>query len=82
MLPPQEIQLAILAIARANLGAAPEELVLGAAKALGFKNIGAQLRDTLRAHVSALETDGSLRREGDLLVERQGASASNVSAVA
>ncbi len=41
MLPPAEMRLALVGVARANLGASPDELVQGAARAFGFRSVGA-----------------------------------------
>ena len=68
MLPPAEICTAALAIVRSNFGAAPEEVVQGAARAFGFKSIGSQLREAVRTQLDAMVEAGDLLRKGDVLV--------------
>jgi very-short-patch-repair endonuclease/DNA polymerase III delta prime subunit len=67
MLPPAEIEAAALAIVTANLGATPEEVVMGTSRLFGFKATSAQLRQVLTAVVDAAVRDGVLIPQGDLL---------------
>lgn len=68
MLPPAEIEQAMLEIVRANYGARPDELILAASRAFGFASTSAQLRAVLAATVTRLEANGTLERKEDLLV--------------
>ncbi len=68
MLPPAEMDLAVLEAARRNFGGSADELVQEGARSLGFRTVGAQLREVMRARVSALEGEGRLVRAKDVLI--------------
>lgn len=68
MLPPAEIEQAMIEIVRANYGAGREELIQAASRAFGFASTSAQLRTILAATVDRLETNGTLQRKDDLLL--------------
>lgn len=68
MLPPAEVKVAAVAVARTNFGAAPDEIVQGVARAFGYKLLGSQLRECIRSVLDAMIEAGELVRSGDLLV--------------
>ena len=68
MLPPVEVDAAVLEAARRNFGGSADELLQEGARALGFRTVGGQLREFVTARVAALEEDGRLVRAGDLLM--------------
>lgn len=71
MLPPSEIDLAILEIVEANYGAGRAELVQAVSRAFGFSATSAQLRALLSAAVDRLVETQSLVIKGDMLVTAQ-----------
>ena len=67
MLPPQEIDQALIEIVDANFGAGRDELVQAAARAFGFASTGAQLRGVLEDSIDRLLEINELVEQGDLL---------------
>ena len=67
-LPPKELEAAIMRVARAGLGATPDEVAAAAPRLLGFKSVGAPLRQAVEAAIARLEEGGVLGREAGLLV--------------
>lgn len=75
-LPPAELEIAILDVVRANYGATDEQVVMSAARAVGFKSTSGQLRELLAKVISAaIAGDRLARRNGMLVI---GASAPSV----
>ena len=64
-LPPQEIDLAVVGIVNANLGATVDELVHEVARKLGYRSTSAQLRAVLEDRIEAMIKDARVRRDGD-----------------
>lgn len=73
-LPPKELEAAVLQVARTGLGATPDEVVAAAPRLLGFKSVGAQLRQAVAAAIARLEETGVLGREAGLLVVTGGST--------
>lgn len=67
MLPPSEIQQAIITFVAAHLGATEEEAITGASRLFGFKATSAQLKQLIVGAITAAEQAGMLVRQGDLL---------------
>jgi very-short-patch-repair endonuclease len=67
MLPPVEIEHAMVEIVRANYGAGREELIQAASRGFGFAATSSQLRATLAASIDRLIENGQLSANGDLL---------------
>jgi very-short-patch-repair endonuclease len=67
-LPPQEIDAALHATVKENLGARLEELVLCVSRKFGFRNTSAQLREVIEARAKRLIEVGTLVRRGDDVV--------------
>jgi hypothetical protein len=67
MLPPAEVEKAILGIVEANYGAARDELVQSTSRVLGFSATSAQLRIVLSAGIDRLLQAGALVMKGDML---------------
>jgi Protein of unknown function (DUF4011)/REase_MTES_1575/Protein of unknown function (DUF3320)/AAA domain len=67
-LPPSEIEEAIRQVVRDSYGASQDEVVQAAARALGFRTTGGQLRAGIEDRVGSLLANGYLRREGERLV--------------
>jgi hypothetical protein len=68
MLPPAEIEQAMIEIVRANYGASHDDLIQTTSRAFGFSSTSAQLRAVLADAVKKLEASDALQRKGDLLV--------------
>lgn len=68
MLPPIEIEKAIVQIVQANYGASQLELVQSISRMFGFAATSAQLRGVLSAVIEQLISDGSLVNRGGILV--------------
>ena len=64
--------------ARRNFGGTADELLQEGARALGFRTVGGQLREVMRARIAALEEDGRLVRSGELLVVPDAAPSSSL----
>ncbi|WP_443748604.1 DUF3320 domain-containing protein [Asticcacaulis solisilvae] len=67
MLPPAEIDAAVLKIVGDNYGAARDDLIPAVARLFGFGSTSAALRTRIEERVSALTADGQLVQKGDLL---------------
>jgi hypothetical protein len=67
MLPPVEIEHAMMEIVKANYGAGREELIQAASRAFGFAATSSQLRAALAASIDRLIENGQLSANGDLL---------------
>lgn len=68
-LPTAELEMAILDVVRTNYGATDDQVVLSAARAVGFKSTSAQLRELLAEVVaSAIATERLARRNGMLVI--------------
>ena len=78
MLPPVEVDVAVVEAARRNFGGTADELLQEGARALGFRTVGGQLREVMRARIAALEEDGRLVRSGELLVVPDAAPSSSL----
>jgi hypothetical protein len=68
MLPPTEIEQAMLDIVSANYGAGRADLVQSASRAFGFSATSTQLRSVLSNAVDRLVANGSLVAKGEILV--------------
>ncbi len=68
MLPPAEIDHAIVTIAGENYGAAPTDLIPAVARRLGFASTGIALRGIVTERIDFLLRRNILTRRGDLLV--------------
>ncbi len=68
MLPPAEIDAAVLKVVADNYGAALSDLIPAVARLFGFGSTSAALRTRIDERVSALTVDGHLTRKGGLLV--------------
>ena len=77
-LPPAELETAIFDVVRANYGATDDQVVLAAARAVGFKSTSSQLRDLLAEVVDGAIAGERLERRNGMLVI--GASAPTVKA--
>ncbi len=78
MLPPVEVDVAVVEAARRNFGGTADELLQEGARALGFRTVGGQLREVMRARIAALEEGGRLVRSGELLVVPDAAPSSSL----
>lgn len=67
MLPPQEIDQAMIAVVGLHFGASATELVGEVGRILGFAAVGSQLKTVLAGRVEALLGDGTLVEEGGYL---------------
>jgi hypothetical protein len=67
MLPPAEIDAAVLKIVGENYGAARGDLIPAVARLFGFGSTSAALRTRIDERVSALTAHGQLVQKGDLL---------------
>lgn len=70
LLPPMEMDVAILELVRENLGASLDEVALHVSRRLGFRTTSAQLRAALVARAETLLARGVLDLRNGLLVER------------
>lgn len=68
MLPPAEIEHAMMEIVKANYGARREDLVQASSRAFGFSATSAQLRTVLGETIDQLVQKRKLELQGDLLV--------------
>lgn len=68
MLPPAEIDKAMLEIVAANYGAGEQDLIQAAAREFGFASTSAQLRAVLAEGIKRLVDSGALVRRNDILV--------------
>jgi len=68
MLPPSEIEAALVAVVNENYGAGREELVLAVARVFGFASTSSQLRAELLSGIKRLESRGALQEKDGLLV--------------
>jgi hypothetical protein len=68
MLPPTEIQAAILQVTGSHYGASPGEIALQVGRLLGFQATGARLRTLIETEVERLLASGRLDRQGPSLV--------------
>lgn len=66
MLPPQEIDVAILDTLQKNYGAGLVEIAQYVARLFGFKATSPQLRDTIRARIDDLLLRGLLQKNGEV----------------
>lgn len=72
LLPPMEIDAAILSLVRENLGATHDEVALHVSRKLGYRTTSAQLRAVLIARTEALVSRGRLEfRSGNLSMASQ-----------
>ncbi len=67
-LPPKELEAAVMQVVRTGLGATSNEVVAAAPRLLGFKSVGAPLRQAVAAAIARLEEGGVLGREAGLLI--------------
>lgn len=67
LLPPQEIDVAIKALVKDNLGATLDEVALHVSRRLGYRTTSAQLRAGLTERVEALVAIGALELRGGTL---------------
>ena len=68
MLPPAEIEQAMLEIVEANFGAGRDDLIQATSRAFGFASTSSQLRDQLTRSLDHLVVTGQLVEQGGLLV--------------
>jgi hypothetical protein len=67
MLPPVEIQAAILALLKAHHGATREEIPTAIARIFGFKATSSALRETILGQLTALRKSGAVELHNGLL---------------
>lgn len=67
-LPPAELEIAILDVVRANFGATDDQVVMSAARAVGFKSTSGQLRELLAEVIAAAVAGERLARRNGMLV--------------
>jgi hypothetical protein len=67
MLPPAEIEAALLSVVARNFGATEDQAATAVARALGFRAVSAQLRDTIRAVLRTAVDSGVLARRDTLI---------------
>lgn len=72
MLPPAEIELAMLEIVQANFGAGRADLIQAASRAFGFASTSGQLRGHLEQSIEKLVSAGHLIEKDGLLVRGTG----------
>jgi hypothetical protein len=70
LLPPMEMDVAILELVRENLGATLDEVALHVSRRLGFRTTSAQLRAALVGRTESLLARGALDLRNGLVVER------------
>jgi very-short-patch-repair endonuclease len=68
MIAPEEIAVGVLDLIRKNLGATDDEIAVGVARGLGFKNTSAPLKNSVNAVVLNLLASNSLRRDTAMIV--------------
>jgi hypothetical protein len=68
LLPPVEIEAALLQVIRVGLGATAEEAVLGVSRIMGFKATSAQLKQMIGKALDALCARGELIQQSGILV--------------
>ena len=68
MLPPAEIEQAMLEIVQANFGAGRDDLIQATSRAVGFASTSSQLRSYLVRSMEQLEANGKLVEKEGLLV--------------
>lgn len=78
MLPPVELELAIMKVVRANFGATEEQICTVASRMLGFKSTSSQLRESIVDAVVRSTTKEWLVRKDDMLVVGPQAPAEHV----
>jgi len=66
-LPPQEIDVAVLSIVNANLGASVAELVLQVSRQLGYRSTSAQLRAVIEDRIDGLVRLGKAKSDNGLV---------------
>lgn len=66
MLPPVELDIAILKVIDENFGAEKDDLVVAVSRLLGFSATSAQLRNTLGERIDSLTSTGALTLKGGL----------------
>jgi very-short-patch-repair endonuclease len=72
MLPPMEVEAAILGVVQRNLGASIDEVVAAVPRLLGFKATSSQLRRFVLDGIDTLRARGDLKEDGLLLVVASG----------
>lgn len=78
MLPPEELERAILGVVAENFGATDEQIALAVSRMLGFKSTSSQLRSVIDAAVAAASAKQWLvRRDGLLVVGDEAPSVSS-----
>jgi hypothetical protein len=68
MLPPQEIQQAIVQVVSTNLGGSQDEVIQAVARLLGYRVTSAQLREVVLSELGTLVSSGVLSAQGSYLV--------------
>ena len=63
MLPPRELQSAILPFVRDHISATPDEIIRHVARTLGFRSTSQQLKSVLESQIDVLITAGILRQD-------------------
>jgi very-short-patch-repair endonuclease len=76
MLPPQEIEVAVLDTVRRNFGASADEIVQTVSRLFGFKATSSQLRDIIQLRIDALINQAVLLQQGSILVAKEISQAS------
>jgi very-short-patch-repair endonuclease len=71
MLPPQEIEVAILDTVQKNFGASPDEIIQTVSRSFGFKATSSQLRDVIQLKIDTLIEQAVLSQAGNILVTRE-----------
>lgn len=67
MLPPLEIEMAVLETVTRNFGASAEEVVLSVSRMIGFRSTSAQLRDLIQAVIGKMIDNAQLMSNGAIL---------------
>lgn len=69
MLPPVEVDQALMELVEANFGAGRDDLIQAAARIFGFSSTSAQLRSVLSEGIQRLSDSGKLVERGGLLIQ-------------
>lgn len=67
MLPPRELETAVLQVVQSSLGARTDEVIAAVLRMLGFRSSSVQVRQLVRTAASILLDRGDLTATGDML---------------
>jgi very-short-patch-repair endonuclease len=71
MLPPQELEIAIIRTVQNNFGATEEEAIQAVSRFLGFKATSTQLRELIQIQITNLLSSSKISRNGNMLIENE-----------